>query len=144
MKRRCYVSTDKNFNIYGGKWIKIYHEWLENHSKFENWSIDNGYKDNLTIDRIDSTKDYCPENCRWISLTDNAKYKSTTRIINVDGIEHTGRDWTQILGVGTNIINTMLRNNDKETVVEFIKLRLLDMTKKPKSRQSWLNIYGLE
>ena len=70
---------------YGGKGIRVCQEWLDNPELFEEWSLENGYEDNLTIDRIDSTKDYCPDNCRWVTLEDNAKYKSTTRVLDVDG-----------------------------------------------------------
>lgn len=144
MKRRCYNKNDKNFSSYGAVGVDICENWLCNHTNFEDWALSNGYEENLTIDRINSKLGYCPENCRWVTAKNNAKYKSTTRILEVNGLFHTGKEWAQILGVGTNIINTMLRNNNEETVVEFIKLRLLDMSKKPKSRQSWLNIYGLE
>lgn len=141
---RCYNPNDKNFKTYGGKGIKVCQEWIENPKLFELWSLENGYKDNLTIDRIDSNKDYCPENCQWITLSDNAKYKSTTRIIEVDGIEHTGREWPNFLILGTNTINKMLREYPEEQVKEFIRRRLKDKTKTRRSHQTWMNVYGLE
>ena len=141
---RCYNPNDKNFKTYGGKGIKVCQEWIENPKLFELWSLENGYKDNLTIDRIDSNKNYCPENCRWITLSDNAKYKSTTRIVEVDGIKHTGREWPNFLILGTNTINKMLREYPEEQVKEFIRRRLKDKTKTRRSHQTWMNVYGLE
>ena len=89
-------------------------------------------------------KDYCPENCEWISSIDNAKYKSTTKLLNVDGIVHTGREWAEVLCLGTNTINTMLRSYPIEQVKQFICLRSQDPTKTRKSHQTWFNVYGIE
>ena len=61
MKQRCYNSNVKAYKYYGAKDIKVCEKWL-NFENFMQWSLNNGYSDNLTIDRIDIKKDYCPEN----------------------------------------------------------------------------------
>lgn len=142
--QRCYNPNEKSYCWYGAKGIKVCQEWLDNPLSFEKWAILNGYEDNLTIDRIDESKDYSPNNCRWIALSDNAKFKSTTRILEVDGIEHTGREWPKFLKLGTNTVNLMLRTYPEEQVKEFIRRRLQDLTKIRKSHQTWMNVYGLE
>ena len=73
MKQRCYNRNNPKFEIYGGKGIKICNEWLCSYDVFRDWSYKNGYKDNmnLTIDRIDSDKDYCPDNCQWVTRSTN-------------------------------------------------------------------------
>ena len=144
MKSRCYNPKDKAYRWYGAKGIKVCKEWLDAPLNFEKWAILNGYEDGLTIDRIDESKDYSPNNCRWISLSDNAKFKSTTRILEVDGIGHTGREWPEFLNLGTNTINLMLRTYSEEQVKDFIRRRLQDLTKTRKSHQTWMNVYGLE
>lgn len=121
MKRRCYSKNDKSYKWYGQKGIKICNEWLNNPKAFETWSLQNGYKDTLTIDRIDEHKGYCPENCRWVTDVQNAKYKSTTSLINVDGEIHTGRDWSKILGFGINTINRYIRKYGLDNTIEFIR-----------------------
>ena len=121
MKQRCYNKNEKSYKWYGAKGIKICDEWLDNPLLFEKWSFNNGYNDNLTIDRINEDKDYSPDNCRWISNSDNAKYKSTTSVINVDGEEHTGKDWSKMLGLGINRINTYIREYGLDNTIEFIK-----------------------
>lgn len=73
MKQRCYNSNIDNHKYWNGKGITICNEWLNNPMEFYNWSMENGYKDNLTIDRIDSNKNYCPENCQWITRNENSK-----------------------------------------------------------------------
>ncbi len=144
MIRRCYDKNEKAYKSYGKKGIKICKEWLENPISFENWSLENGYNDSLTIDRIDSKKGYSPENCRWITALENSKYKSTTNIITVDDVSHTGRDWSKILELGACRITTMLNTYPKEQVIEFIRLRLRNKNVYRKPNQSWMSAYGLE
>ena len=74
IKSRCYNPKDPKYNIYGGKGVIMCNEWLNDYEEFKHWSINNGYKENqkLSIDRIDSNGNYCPENCQWISLSENS------------------------------------------------------------------------
>lgn len=54
-------------------------EW-EQFVPFQEWSIANGYADNLTIDRLDATKDYSPENCQWITCTENNRRRKGIKL----------------------------------------------------------------
>lgn len=141
MKSRCYCEDDKAYRWYGAKEIKICDEWLDNPKLFEDWSLQNGYDDSLTIDRIDEDKDYSPNNCRWITLEQNSKYKSTTSLIEVNEDKHTGRDWAEILGIGTNIINTYIRKYGLENTIEFIKKFMKEPKRSRKSKQSYYDLY---
>lgn len=142
MKQRCYNPNRKDYRWYGEKGIKICEEWLNSPSSFEKWSENNGWKPGLTIDRIDGNKNYCPENCRWVSKSFNSKYKSTTRIIEVNRVCKTGREWASTLNIGTNVINSMLRNNPEELVKQFIVKRMKDPTKKIE-HGSWFKTYNI-
>lgn len=141
IKDRCYNKNNKSYKWYGEKGIKIYKEWIDNPKLFEIWALSNGYEDNLTIDRIDENKDYCPENCRWISNSDNAKYKSTTFLIEVNGETHTGKDWARILGFGVNLINNYIRKYGLENTIEFIKRYQANPILEPKGNQSYYDLY---
>lgn len=141
IRRRCYNQKDKNYRWYGAKGIRVCKEWLNNPIEFERWAIANGYSDSLTIDRIDATKDYCPENCRWVSLEDNARYKSTTRIIEVEGMAMSGREWAKTLGLSPNRINEFVRKYGLEETVRFIKKYMKEPELKPTHNQSLFETY---
>ena len=66
MLQRCNNSNSKDYPNYGGRGVKVCEEWLE-YINFYNWSIENGYCEGVSIDRINSNGDYEPSNCRWIT-----------------------------------------------------------------------------
>lgn len=72
IKQRCYNKNVKGFKWYGGKGVSICEEWLE-FSAFYDWAVSHGYIDGLSIDRIDPEGSYEPNNCRWITRSENSK-----------------------------------------------------------------------
>ena len=72
MKRRCLNKNAKNYHRYGGRGISLCEEWL-NYKVFQKWALYNGYDDFLCIDRINNEGNYEPNNCRWITRSQNTK-----------------------------------------------------------------------
>ena len=108
MKTRCYSSNSINYKYYGGKGIKICNNWLI-FDNFYIWSMNNGYKDKLSIDRIDSNGDYCPENCRWVTRSENSKM-STSKLITFEGLTMNLTDWEKHFGFKRDFIAYRLRS----------------------------------
>ena len=77
IKTRCFNEKKKEYKNYGGRGIKICDEWLE-YKNFYIWAMTNGYKDNLTIERIDVNGNYEPNNCTWITIQEQQKNKRNT------------------------------------------------------------------
>ena len=116
MKRRCYSSSNPRFKDYGGRGITICREWSnrekakgnKNATKgflaFQKWALANGYADNLTLDRIDNSKSYCPENCRWTSIKIQNNNKRSNHYITCQGQTKTLTEWCDELNLSYNKI----------------------------------------
>lgn len=75
MKQRCYNKNDPKYKYYGAKGVSICDEWLNSYLSFCKWADNNGYKKGLTIDRINPKGNYEPNNCRWVTKTDQRENK---------------------------------------------------------------------
>lgn len=104
MKERCNNPNAKNYPNYGGRGTKICDEWNDNYSAFQEWAENNGYMEGLTIDRIDNSQGYNPQNCRWVTIEEQANNKTTNRYITIDGIKKTLAQWAKASGNDYNTI----------------------------------------
>lgn len=88
MKQRCYYNKAQHRANYSMRGIRVCDEWLNDYEAFRTWSYEHGYheqpegtphREMLSIDRIDPDKNYCPENCQWISCDANLRKRFTDR-----------------------------------------------------------------
>lgn len=95
MKSRCEYPSDASYGRYGGAGIKLCDEWSKSYPAFRDWSIQNGYQDGLTIDRI-NPGDYRPDNCRWVDIvTQNNNRPSFNRLVLAFGESKTVSEWSR-------------------------------------------------
>ena len=109
MKDRCYKQTSPAYQNYGARGIQICEEWKKDFMCFYNWAIRNGYKQGLTIDRIDVNGNYCPQNCRWATRLEQARNTRTNRKITYKGKTRCVSEWAQLLGIKSSTITERLK-----------------------------------
>lgn len=85
MRDRCNNPNNDHYKNYGGRGISVCEEWDNAENGFENfykWAMENGYSDELTIDRKNVNGNYEPSNCRWATMAEqvrNQRIRSTNR-----------------------------------------------------------------
>lgn len=109
MKTRCFNKNDPHFARYGAKGIRVCDEWAYDFKCFYDWAMVNGYRDDLTIDRIDNRSGYEPSNCRWVSTAEQNRNKQNVRFIRYGGKTQTIGQWTNELGLGKETIRERLK-----------------------------------
>lgn len=109
MKSRCLNKNCHNRKYYGGKGIKICEERSNDFETFEKRAIDNGYRENLQIDRLDNTKGYEPSNCRWVNKFDQEHNKTTNKFITYNGETKTISDWARKYNIHRCLLGIRLR-----------------------------------
>jgi hypothetical protein len=108
MKTRCCNKTDEHYEDYGERGIKVCNEWLHDFQAFYDWSMSNGYKEGLTIDRIDVNGDYEPNNCRWASRKTQARNRRSNRTFTINGETRCLSEWCEILNLNYNTVLTRI------------------------------------
>lgn len=106
IKQRCYNPKHNHYKFYGAKGIKVCDEWLNDFFKFKKWALANGYdynapKGQYTIDRIDANGNYEPNNCRFITITENVKRakKKDGKLYTYNNETHDIKEWAKKLNL---------------------------------------------
>lgn len=122
MRTRCLNPNFKEFKHYGGRGITICEEWvnpeivaLGRHGRvtkgwlaFKNWAMLNGYKDDLTLDRIDNNKGYSPDNCRWVTMKVQCNNTRRNHLITYKGKTQSLLSWCNELGLNYSTVRARL------------------------------------
>ena len=110
MKRRCYNNQNARYDRYGGRGITVCQEWLNNFQSFYDWAINNGYSDNLTIDRIDNDGNYEPSNCRFITIKEQMLNKRNNHWVIYGGERLTVSQLSEKYGIPKSTVRWRLEH----------------------------------
>lgn len=87
MLKRCYNPNVDRYNCYGAIGITVCDEWRYSFKPFYDWCVENKWEEHLQIDRIDVNGNYCPENCKLSTHTEQGYNKKTTKYVTIDGVK---------------------------------------------------------
>lgn len=124
IKTRCLDKNSSCYHRYGGRGISICSDWAKNYESFKLWSINNGYNDNLTIDRINNNGDYEPLNCRWTSMREQANNTCNTIKISYMGNIYSAKQLAALLKINYKkfIYGFHKFDRDLEKAINYAKL----------------------
>jgi len=111
IKKRCYNKKEKNYTKYGARGIVVCDEWLDDFMNFYSWSMANGYKDNLTIDRIDVNGNYEPNNCRWTTQKTQQNNRRDNHLITYNGKTQTLSQWASELKIDYDCLEARINRH---------------------------------
>jgi hypothetical protein len=108
MKHRCLSPNDPRYKDYGGRGITICDAWRDSFAAFVS-DMDGSYLDGCTLDRVDNSKGYCKENCKWSTSSEQQNNRRTNCRLTMGSETHTLAEWARKLGVPASRISTRLR-----------------------------------
>lgn len=109
MRSRCYNQNEYHYRWYGERGIKMCDEWVDNYVAFKEWAVNNGYSDTLTIDRINVDGDYCPDNCRWVTMKAQCNNRTDNHRVSVFGGLYTLSQLEEKTGIKQETIRRRLK-----------------------------------
>ena len=99
MRNRCNLSTNTYYHNYGGRGISVCEEWNKSFECFYEWAMSHGYKDNLTLDRMDNAGNYEPNNCHWKDRFYQMNHMRRNHLITYEGRTQTLTEWAREIGM---------------------------------------------
>jgi hypothetical protein len=118
MKCRCNDPRNKDFPHYGGRGITVSPVWND-FVQFRDWAFSSGYSDNLTLDRIDTNGNYCPQNCRWATPKEQANNRTNNRKISYHGETKNISEWAKHFDIEPSLFHAAIRRG--RTVDEIVE-----------------------
>lgn len=125
MKQRCYNMNNKDYINYGARGIQVYDEWMHNYLKFHNWAYINGYREGLSLDRIDVNGNYEPNNCKWSTLIEQANNKRNNIHILYEDKLLTLTELSDVTGINRDVLEMRyIRGDRDERLIRPVRKRI--------------------
>lgn len=146
MKDRCSNPKYHGYMNYGGRGISVCEDWKE-FTNFYEWSMSNGYQDNLSLDRIDVNGNYEPSNCRWTTMMVQSNNKRNNRFIEYNGERKTLKEWSRETGLSDACISERLKFGwsieEAITIPSKVEVKYYEYNGEAHTIGEWAKIYGL-
>lgn len=113
MKRRCQNTKEKKYHRYGGRGIKVCQEWEESFQSFYNWALENGYKEDLTLERKNNDGNYEPSNCTWATVKEQCNNRCTNIVVEVEGETLNLQELSGKYGINYSLIHSRYSRGDR-------------------------------
>lgn len=113
MKERCYLESYINAERYSTRGIKVCDEWKNSFISFMEWALNNGYKENLRIDRINNNGDYHPNNCRFVTNQENVNNREITFRVKYNDVEYAFMDLMRLKNISDLHYGTIRRRIER-------------------------------
>lgn len=125
VKGRCYNTNNSNYYLYGARGIRVCDEWKDNPQSFIEWSLKNGYKKGLQLDRINNDGNYEPENCRYTTPRINTNNRRNTIFITYNNKTLPLSEWAELLNISASTLRNRYKQNKMpiEDLLSITKLK---------------------
>lgn len=120
MKTRCYNPKSTGAGFYYNKGITVCSEWKNSYKEFESWALSNGYSEYLTIDRIDNSKGYYPENCRWATHKQQVENRTVAVKFTVNGNTFSAKTYSDMIGMNYKCLMDYYYRKGKQATEEML------------------------
>lgn len=114
MKQRCLNVNVPAYKNYGARGITICEEWIKDKCSFFDWAYKNGYKESLTLDRIDNNGNYEPSNCRWATKREQANNRRSNLLITRFGVTKNVKQWCEVFNINENTVYSRIKSGCDE------------------------------
>ena len=110
IKDRCNNPNNSSYDDYGGRGISVCADWNDCFMSFYQWSIEHGYTDGLSINRIDNNGSYCPDNCEWADSITQANNTRRNHYVTYNGKTQSISHWEREYDIPYNRLKDRLKN----------------------------------
>jgi hypothetical protein len=143
MKARCYAPANSNLN-YQLNNITVCDRWKDS---YENFLADMGpCPKGYSIDRIDNSGNYCPENCRWADTATQAKNRGSFNMLYTYNKEtKVLKDWARYFKIKYTTLYLRITRDQMsfEEAINFSDPRLIEYNGEIKTATEWSKIYNI-
>lgn len=147
IKQRCTNVNNDRYAEYGGRGINVYEEWIESFDVFKEWALRNGYRNDLSIDRIDVNGHYEPDNCKWSTHIEQQRNKRNNHYLTINEETKTVAEWAEISGIPYKTLQRRIYTGCKtEDLLKPVNSHWeqIEINGELKPLSVWANEYGLE